>query len=56
MWAVGFTQQWIYKGSGVTMNDLMWVKEFHKPSPVITIFVGGMFAIPRKMGGKNGMV
>jgi hypothetical protein len=26
---------------------LMWVKQYHKPSPIyITIFIGGMFTIP----------
>ena len=25
---------------------VMWLKQFHKPSPVITIFLGAMFTIP----------
>jgi len=34
----------------------MWVKQCHNEPSVITIFIGGMFTIPRKMGGKNGIV
>ena len=35
----------------------MWVKQqTNKPSPNFTIFIGGMFAIPRKMGGKHDIV
>jgi hypothetical protein len=38
----------------------MWVKQcqmghLHHPR-VITILIGGMVTIPRKMGGKNGVV
>ena len=42
---------------GVSEIGIMWVKQCHlHHPPVITIFIGGMFTIPRKMGGKHDIV